>query len=194
MPTMTRKRFFGKGPLLRAIDRLSESLDFAAQQEILLILQGPPGEEGLAQLAGSLGLASPQTVRHLEEDWFGSWWPECQPIEPILRAGIAQALHLALADPEAHQPREQPLAIHALWLSGVDRVEVGISLSAGQVTLLLLTPPVPDADEGRPDALDPVWMVHRGAPRSDEQVVASQGDLVTTQIRTRLEPPEEVCA
>lgn len=187
MPTMEMRRFFGKGPLLSAIDALSAGLDANALLGILPLLES--STEALATLALRFGLTSRDVARHLERDWFGGWWTELQPIEPIVRGGIAQAVRLSLFEPESGAQRKQPLPIDALWLSGVDRVEAGVAASPRQVTLVLFTPPVPAAQEGSMHALDPVWMVHRGEPRGDEEVVAAQGDLVTTRIRTRLRPP-----
>ncbi|MGF2075441.1 hypothetical protein, partial [Enterococcus casseliflavus] len=91
------------------------------------------------------------------------WWREWQPIEPVLRLGIVQALRLALFAPDSETPRKDPLPIESLWLSGVDRLEVGVSASESQVTLLLLTPPVPAVGAVPGADLGPVWMVRRGA-------------------------------
>lgn len=187
MPTHESKRFLGKGPLLRAIDDLAAGLGPSQLQGLLTVLEDPHGQ-GLASLASHLGLAPPATVQHLEQDWFSGWWPDQQPVEPILRDGLAQAVRLSLFDPATGLPRAQPLAIDALWLSGVDRVEVGLGASAHQVTLFLLTPPVQDIVEAGPTELDPVWMVHRGAPRGDEEVVSSQRGVLTTRIRRRVPP------
>jgi hypothetical protein len=156
-------RFFGKGPFLRAIDDLWRRFDRAERQEALRSLEAASGrDQGLLELATSLRLGTREDLQHLALDWFERWWTEWQPIEPIFRLGLVQALRLALFDPHSGKPRTTPLALESLWLSGVACVEVGISASENQVTLLLLTPPTPGAGAAPTGALDPVWMVHRG--------------------------------
>lgn len=186
MAPITPARFLGKGPFLRAIDGLWRGFGSAQKHAVLHSLEAASGAgQRLLELAASLQLGTPADLQHLARDWFGGWWTGSQPIEPILRVGLIQALRLALFDPGSGERRENPLPIESLWLSGVDRVEVGISASEHQVTLLLLTPPVPSAGAAVTEVLDPVWMVHRGEPRDDEQVIGSDEDLVITRVRAR---------
>jgi hypothetical protein len=79
---------------------------------------------------------------HFGDDWLGSWWPQAQPIEPILRRGLIEAMKKGLA---------ARLPLSALWIQATDsEFEIGISQSATQITLLFITPPAPSPVAGTP--------------------------------------------
>jgi hypothetical protein len=81
---------------------------------------------------------------HFGDDWLGSWWPQAQPIEPILRRGLIEAMKKGLA---------ARLPLCALWIQATDsEFEIGISQSATQITLLFITPPAPSPLPGTPPA------------------------------------------
>jgi hypothetical protein len=73
---------------------------------------------------------------HFAQDWLQSWWPQAQPIEPILRQGLIEAIQ---------QGQAARIPMSALWVvaAASDEFEVVISTSPQQVTLLIITPPPP---------------------------------------------------
>lgn len=130
-----------RGPWVSELDRRfgGEPAQFIPNYEDALRRLGAESNTSLRDLAADR--MGEEVAAHFNDDWLSSWWPEAQPIEPILRAGLIEALRLGLA---------ARLPLHALWIQATDRdFEVGISQSASQITLIFLTPPVP-ADPGGP--------------------------------------------
>jgi len=122
---------------------------------------GQGGSSTLVELAAARVGSS--AAQHFDNDWLQGWWPRAQPIEPILRAGLIEAIKKGLA---------ARLPLSAIWVQAAreNEFEVGISQSATQITLLIITPPAP---------------VHAGAPpiepgdvtlvsRREGQIVVSQ--------------------
>ncbi len=77
---------------------------------------------------------------HLERHWFNPrsgacWWIDQQPIDPIVRNGIVQAIDLRLANMD--------LPVDCYWICAGESMEVISCVSGNQITLLILTPSVP---------------------------------------------------
>jgi hypothetical protein len=112
----------------------------------LQILKGNGGAPSLAELAADR--VGENLAGHFRDHWLQEWWPEAQPIEPILRAGLIEAIERGLA---------ARLPLDALWVQATERqFEIGIGQSSTQITLLILTPPAPDDGGGGPD--EPTYM------------------------------------
>jgi hypothetical protein len=121
-----------KGPVLDRLDR-------AASDTVLLAgmidwLERYP-QTPLVQMGREYGILTERwEARHLKRHAFRDWWPELQPIEPIVRAGILEALT---------QCRHHRLPLDSYWLCTGGPVRCIIPSSAHQVTLLIATPPPP---------------------------------------------------
>jgi len=149
-----------KGPILKRLDKL---LNSAKRNQALNDLEN--------SFADLVNLGSDQTtygadrvltkqpwVSHLRDEWFKAWWPHAQPVEPIIRQGLITALKVALAKPNTPRIGQQPLPIDSYWvchpghpshptapgqLADGHPVEVSISWSSQQVTLIIHTPEPP---------------------------------------------------
>lgn len=137
-------------------------------------------------LAG--GVLNADEADHIRAHWFNEtvttaggvtltgqgWWKSIQPIEPIIREGLIAAIEVALRDPDAGADRPIPLPIVFLWMchaghslgatptpSADEAVEVDVSWSPYQVTLVIHTPdPPPDTGPGPTDP-EPIYVVKR---------------------------------
>jgi len=150
-----------KGPGLRLLDQQfgGDEADYlAVYDDALAVLEGR-SPQSLAELAaehadessGRVTGLSDDDVDHFRADWLGGWWPD-QPVEEILRAGYADAIRRA---------RDARLPIESLWVRGADAVAVYVVVGHRQVTVLVCTPPVPDAGgSGEPDQ---IWVARAGA-------------------------------
>jgi hypothetical protein len=96
---------------------------------------------------------TPPEVEYLREYWFDPnwadpnsecWWREHQPIEPIVRQGLITAIDIATQDPDADQPRPEPLDVDSYHIYGErDHFESLVTWTDKQVTRIVLTPPHP---------------------------------------------------
>jgi len=130
-------------------------------EESLRRLQGEAtsAPTDLSQLANER--VGAEAGRHFSADWLQSWWPEVQPVEPILRAGLIEAFKKGIA---------ARLPLSALWVQAADSTfEIAISQSATQITLLVITPPVPSVGGGSQDEAGDVTLVSR----RDGQIVVT---------------------
>jgi hypothetical protein len=76
-----------------------------------------------------------EDAQHFSEHWLGQWWPEHQPVETVLRAGLVEAIG---------QARDAELPLQTIVVSGaLDAFEVVVIRGRHQVTMLLVTPPPP---------------------------------------------------
>jgi hypothetical protein len=84
---------------------------------------------------------------YLRNTWYNldpavGWWPEHQPIQPIIRQGLIKAIEVAMEDPDTKKKRNLPL--DSYWVLGrSDQFEVSVTWNNYQVTRLLFTPPSP---------------------------------------------------
>jgi hypothetical protein len=96
--------------------------------------------DGEARMARIRELASQlvgdEHARHYIGDWLRAWWGDSEAAEPALRRGYVEALSRAL---------ERNHAVDGIWVAGAaERVEVVVLENRQQVTMLVLTPAVPD--------------------------------------------------
>jgi hypothetical protein len=123
-----------KGPILAKIDSLSAN---ATQRDEFLQQLRDPTQDYVDVLL-SFGVVDQQEANHLRQHWFpkdptepDAWWPQFQPIEPLLRAKMIEAFE---------QARDYNLSVDAYWISVGTRVEVFVQRSEKQITLLRITP------------------------------------------------------
>ena len=112
---------------------------------------GTSAPPSMAQLAADR--VGPEAAGHFNDDWLQNWWPEAQPIEPILRTGLIEAIKRGIA---------ARLPLSAMWVQATDReFEIGIGQSATQITLLIITPPPPQEPGGPPPEPGDTTLVSR---------------------------------
>ncbi len=108
------------------------------------------------------------------------WWKDVQPIEPIVRQSLIDAIELA---------NEANVPIDSYWMPGGDQCEVLITRSQAQLTRLLLTPatPLPPKNwQAYYTALADIWVVKRGEPEPWEVTVAQAAEQGRRSWMTRL--------
>ena len=174
-----------QGPTLRRISEASR--DPATVKTALDLLRDD--QTSLTEIAESLFVVrTDDESAHLEEHWFGaaSWWESEPDVEEILRKGLLEALTLAA---DNNKP------IEAYWIcAGADsRFEVASCLNPFQVTMLILTPRVPERAHELWRTLsltqdEPILIVRRGPLEQDaygQEVVRQDGDVLTLRVMTR---------
>jgi hypothetical protein len=127
--------YIAKGQMLRRMDRLAA--DPGVMRLALQALVDHPGTPML-----EIGRAhryveeSELEIHHVGADWFDTeagWFRGHGPVEPVLRAGFIQAARVALESDPA-------LPVDCYWMSNHDRIEVVVTRSPQQVTMILMTP------------------------------------------------------
>jgi hypothetical protein len=123
-------------------------------------------------------------IKYLAQYWYRSWWPQHQPVLPLVRAGLIKTINVA----NTVKPQ---LPIESQWVaagphdSAASPFEVIVSRGDHQVTRLLLTPETPMAAD--PDLLEEladVWVIKRGPVGAWE--VEDVGELGQRVVSTRL--------
>jgi hypothetical protein len=154
-------------------------------------------------------------ANHIRNHWFNEngrgWWKEIQPIESIIRQGLISALTVAIYHPETIHysderklQRQLPLPIVFYWQchtghseswatsepSAYDAVEVSVSWSEHQVTLIIHTPDPPTRD--RLTGTEPIFVIkrvngsHERRCHEEDLVIESDGKYQKSKIiRTR---------
>jgi hypothetical protein len=120
---------------------------------------------------------------YLRDTWYGTtggFFPQLQPIYPVVRQGLIKAL----------QEAGQHLALDSYWVAvaGDSVFETIVVKSAVQVTRLIVTPISPRTPRTR-NTPAPMWVVKRktsaneapGFGPDDERVESVEGDVVTWQ-------------
>jgi len=140
-------------------------------------------KRGLVDIAADHGIAKTALEkRHLREDWFGKWWPMAQMhpggVEKVMGEGLIAA---------AEEAEKRRLPVDSYWCCDPGHehhkngqkpedgeVEVTVSWSKYQITLILQTPhpPPPEAKPGR--VLEPIWVIRRMPDGSVGKVRASR--------------------
>jgi hypothetical protein len=121
---------------------------------------------------------------YLAEYWYGAWWPQHQPVMPLVRVGLIKAINVAnMVKPQ--------LPIESQWIaagpadSPASPFEMIVSRGDQQVTRLLLTPETPMAADPRfLEELADVWIIKRGPVGAWE--VEEVGELGQRAVTTRL--------
>lgn len=170
-----------KGPILKKLDARYKNPGLAALQARLATLQ--PQNANLGTLMQSIPAFTAPELNHVCDDWFNrngqGWWPHIQPIEPMIRHGLITAIEAAIRVPGASVDRPEPgLPIVFYWICHTghsnppaphkpgadDAVEVAVSWSEQQVTLVIHTPDPPQRDPLT--GTDPIFVVKRIPNRS----------------------------
>lgn len=116
--------------------------------------------------------------QHFNDDWLNedeknTWWPNAQPVAPVLIKGYITAIKIAQGAAGTPRAGQGPLDIESLWVctppkdqdAGTEqtgRVHVGITWSAKLVVVIIYTPRLPDRAVTPPqqdDVTDPVVIV-----------------------------------
>ena len=121
---------------------------------------------------------------YLAQYWYGEWWPQHQPVLPLVRLGLIKAIKVA------NKVKPQ-LPMESQWIaagphdSPISPFEVIVARGDHQITRLLLTPETPmRAEQGLLEELSDVWIVKRG-PVGDWEVEEA-GQLGQRAVTTRL--------
>lgn len=165
-----------KGLLKKLDARYKDAAVLSQALEALRELPDWPAAN-LADLGQARGVLTEEEANHFRNDWFETWWPNAQPVEPIIRKGLITAMEVAIRDPDEVEKRETPLPIDVYWIchpghsetsaeqsstappsSPGDHVEVTVSWSDQQVTLIVHTP---DARRGEGTVPEPILVVKR---------------------------------
>ena len=137
--------YVGKGRQFRVLDMFD-----GTQQEIYDETLARLDDTSLSELAerrAAAGGLTDQDVRHFENDWLRTWWPQ-KHVELILRAGIRKAIQTALPNSD-----HGLLPIEALWVCSNEGVfQVYVNEGPHQVTVIRVhassassTPSVPSS-------------------------------------------------
>jgi len=118
---------------------------------------------------------TPGAINYLTTTWYNEgldgWWLWLQPIHLIIRYGLIKAIDLADQNLDPVTGNPQPLPIDSYWAPCSDQVEVILTVSAQQVTRIILTPPSPEVPPRRRNHA-PMWSIRRG---SGQEVPPGQG-------------------
>jgi hypothetical protein len=170
-----------KGPVHTSVDAYANS---SSRQAFLTALQS---SRDYLDILENDAQVEPRLVEYLRRTWYdpgaNAWWPWLQPVQPLIRQGLIQAIALASRDPDTGEERKLPLPIESYWMPDGNQVETLIVVSPQQVTRILLTPPSPLPPTLPRTIRVPIWNVRRSGPQSvgnetlEEIVVAVQGDM-----------------
>jgi len=135
----------GKGAIFGKLDQLLNDPARRTQFSSRIRAKDSHGQwsEELLDVGAAMLPLTPAEKRHIQEHWFdeyGSWWPADQPVDIVIRLGLIQAIGLATRTPQA-------LRFDCYWVCGVEHVELVSCVSAGQITILFLTPNAPLSDQ-----------------------------------------------
>ena len=98
-------------------------------------------------------------IRHLERHWFKEWWPNHQPVEPILTEALKLACQKGLS---LQKPVGLLWTCHHPAQCSPERWECGIASSVHQISLVIATPEPPTLPGPVATTEEDVWIV-RGA-------------------------------
>jgi hypothetical protein len=83
-----------KGPILKRLDEASTNQNL--MQQLLDALEVDGENSDIAAILDAKGLLTPDEKTHIQNDWFSNWWPNAQPVQPILARGFIVALETAI--------------------------------------------------------------------------------------------------
>lgn len=128
--------YVAKGLMLKRMDRLAA--DPEIMRRALQALEDHPDTPMLEIGRAHRYVAERGSeIRHVGDDWFDTeagWFRGYGPVEPVLRAGFIHAARVALESAPA-------LPVDCYWMANHDRIEVVVTRSPQQVTMILMTPP-----------------------------------------------------
>lgn len=139
MPAVGR---FIKGDILTRADRGLEKPDMGARDLIRTMTD-------FAQLGDDHGILDTANEKtHVKDHWFGSqWWPNIDPKhrEKVCQTAYVKAIDAAFEVVQGDDSNVYPKPIVTYWVAGGDHFEATIGWSKWQVTLILLTPTIPES-------------------------------------------------
>ncbi len=120
-------------------------------------------------------------ARHLAQHWFdpeNGWWRDSPDVEQIFRQALIKAGELAL---------EHRLPVDTYWICAGERVEIDVTLSREQVTMIVKTPmpPTPIPDDKFP-ALEDIWVIQSGELGPGEIEETRVGNVRVGRVKKRL--------
>ena len=148
MPIMPAKLV--KGKIFEKIDDwVNDPAATPAARAIIALNQLPnhPLLHVLTHLVPPINLTRVEE-KHLRDDWFdqvNGWWPALQPIEPIMKRGLIEALELVQLGGIGNTGR--PLDTY--WMCAGSEFEVYVTegsttlAKSRQITMIVSTPPPP---------------------------------------------------
>ena len=174
-----------KGPLLIRMDKFFEVENRGAAAQFLEDLQN--SSDDLVTLDRKYNIIrTDEEEAHLRAHWFGSWWPDLQPVEPIVRHGISTALQVAMYDPDTWERRDLPIDSHWICTSREDIFELYVTWNARQVTLIYNSPPLPHTDYdppiGKKERIKIVKRVGESTCETEDVKVLSSEQIVVKKI------------
>ena len=184
-----------KGPTFQKLDTLSRDRD--RRRAFLHALKD--ASRDYVDIFTEFQIASDAQARHYRRHWYDPnwanstdvWWPGCQPIEPLARAGMIRAFEEAVT---------RNLPVDNYWIGVGESFETSISWNERQITRIMLTPPPPPPytryEEDDPLLIDtaPIMVVRREKRVISDTYTDSPSpeditnEIVFCLVRTRLEP------
>jgi hypothetical protein len=168
-----------RGPILQKVDQACTG---ARRAEFLAALRDLARD--LVDVLSEFASLTPSEQAYLRRYWFDPnwfspdsvcWWQYYQPIAPIVRQGLIKAIELATED-DAGNPRSPVLPVYSYWLYTGDQLEMIITRSDQQVTLVWLTPRPPVNPPADFTADADIWVIRRDLP--GERVERQVNDII----------------
>ncbi len=168
MPTMCA--FVAQGWVPQAIaETINQTTDYQALQRKV----ATPGRS-FTEVLVDIGVLDPerdrQMITHLNRHWLGSdrhgWWPHYPNKGEVLKQGLVKLVQVA---------GETRLPVSIYWICTGFHFQCVVAQSPAQATLLLLTPPIPNAtDQPASTVAEPMWVVSN---KSDIDFVVRQAAM-----------------
>jgi hypothetical protein len=169
MPGRPPREYIAKGAVHQKIDPLVNDTNDPKRREALLTALKDSSRDYVQILVEHAGVTAAEAAV-LRRTWYNpnGWWPDHQPIEPIVRQGLIKSIELAM---------ERSLPIDSYWVCGGDQVQVIVTCSNYQVTRLILTPPIsPETAPATPGPIEPIWVVKQGPAGKGEIAIRQVGE------------------
>jgi hypothetical protein len=157
-----------KGTIMRKIDNTVNNLITHEPSRLSTFLGalGDPNSDYVQILLDYTSLTQAEAA-YLQKYWFNNnlkdpnvFWPDKQPIEPIVRQGLIKAIQLATEDPDTRTKRN--FAIDSYWICTGHDFETEITLSGQQVNRIILSPHPAFDPRHNLTAKSRIWVVKKG--------------------------------
>jgi hypothetical protein len=171
--------YLAKGAIHKKVDPLVNDRNLLERRQSLLTALKDWSRDYVQLLMEYAGLTEAE-ADYLRQTWYnprGGWWPEHQPIEPIIRQSLITAIELAV---------ERNLPLDSYWLCIGDQFQVIVACSDHQVTRLILTPPSPEeatVDRTKLTAEMPVWVIKHSDPWEKIELHDAERQLVVSRLK-----------
>jgi hypothetical protein len=178
MPGQPTPGYLAKGAIHKKVDPLVGGRNNLERRQALLTALKDWSRDYIQILMEYTGLTRAE-ADYLRKTWYnprGGWWPEHQPIEPIIRQSLITAIELAA---------ERNLPLDSYWLAVGDQFQVIVACSDHQVTRLILTPPAPEAaaDRTRLTAEMAIWVIKHSAPWEKIEWCDAERQIVVSRLK-----------